>query len=42
MERAERIGYLKEVALERIGRIYPVDEVEVRGHKAEVEADERG
>jgi hypothetical protein len=37
----ERIGFLKEVVIEKIGRIRPVDEVEKHGHKAEVKTSER-
>ena len=42
VEKAEKIGYLKEVVVERIGRIRPLDEVEGRGHKAEAEVGEGG
>jgi len=37
----ERIGFLKEVVVEKIGRIRPVDEVEKHGHKTEVKTGER-
>jgi len=37
----ERIGYIREVSRDRIGRIYPKDEVSVYGYKSEVEAKER-
>ncbi len=36
-----RIGYLKEVRVEKIGRIYPVGEVSLRGYKVETKAEER-
>jgi len=38
LTKAERIGYLREIVLQRIGRIYPVDEVKPRGFKVEAEA----
>jgi|GEM_PF-1144286 hypothetical protein len=34
----EKIGYLKEVAIERIGRIKPADEDGKSGYKVEVKA----
>jgi hypothetical protein len=37
----ERIGYLRETGLERIGRLKPVEDGE-RGVKAEVEARQGG
>mgnify|MGYP000647202560 CR=1 FL=1 len=36
----EKIGFLKEVVFEKIGRIYPIDEVEGIGDKVEVEIGE--
>jgi len=34
----ERIGYLKEVVVERIGRIYPISEVKRYGYKTDDKA----
>ncbi len=36
----EKIGFLKEVVSEKIGRIYPIDEVGGIGDKVEVEIGE--
>jgi hypothetical protein len=37
----ERIGFLREVVVERIGRLKPVEGVEGSGHKVEIEAFKR-
>jgi len=34
----EKIGYLREVVVERVGRIYPVGEVKRDGYKVEDKA----
>jgi len=36
----ERIGYIREVSRDRIGRIYPKDEVPIYSYKSEAEAKE--
>jgi len=38
----EKIGLLKEVVFEKVGRIHPVDEVEGIGNKVKVEISEEG
>ncbi len=38
----EKIGYIRELARCRIGRIYPKGEVREHGYKAEVKVKEKG
>ncbi|MEZ0290285.1 MAG: hypothetical protein ABWJ42_04270 [Sulfolobales archaeon] len=37
----ERIGYIREISRERIGRIYPRDEAGPRGYKTKAETETR-